>query len=139
MVLIACLLVILSGFLYFESWAEFTHKYLNNIYRRDNHPIYYLMATSLALMNVIVFSLLIPLGSRLNSTLNKSLVFGRNSLSAFTIGNIILNVFYEPITGNEWNILASFSFVAFMFFLLLGYEWFQKIDFWALIKARVNL
>lgn len=133
------LLVLLSVFLYFEKWDQFLNNYLSNTYRRDNHPIYFLLATSLAVINVIVFSLLVPLGSRLSGTVNKSLVFGRNSLSAFTVGNIILNVFYEPITNNEWNILASLFFVAFMFFLLLGYEWASKAKVWSLIKARANL
>jgi hypothetical protein len=100
--LVVLALIVLSNI----SWNDFVKNYFSNTYRYHNHPIYYLIALILALIHVLVFSSLIPLGTQLKPWTKHILVFGRNSLSAFTVGNIILNLIFKQIETYTFNLFA---------------------------------
>ncbi|MGM0579212.1 MAG: OpgC domain-containing protein [Bacteroidota bacterium] len=130
-ILLFALLTITGIFLLTTPWETFTDKYFNNIYRQENHPIYYTVALSLAIIHIIIFSAIIPLGSKLKPWTKHLLLFGRNSLSAFTIGNIILNLIFLRIDHLSFNLLAPLSFILLVYVILFFFEKFDDR-----IKAR---
>jgi hypothetical protein len=97
---------------------NFSENYFDNTYRNQNHPAYYLVSMSLALLTILVISILIPVGIKLKDWTKYLLVFGRNSLSAFTVANILLNLIFLHITDYKFSILAPLSFIIFMYLIL---------------------
>lgn len=134
LITIAILAVPIAIFMFNTPFYEFMENYLSNTYRRETHPIYYLVSCTLALFFVIVFALLVPIGSKLNPKYNHLLVFGRNSLASFTIGNIILNLFYPQIKSYEWNIFASIGFLAVVYIIVFAIEQLEKRQVLTLAK-----
>lgn len=126
LLLLATLVLGILIVLYIVPWNEFVENYFTNTYRRQNHPIYYLVSMSLAVITVLVFSVLVPIGIQLKDWTKHLLVFGRNSLSAFTLGNIILNLIFLHITDYKFNLLAPLSFILIMYFSLFFYERFEN-------------
>lgn len=94
----------------------------DNVYRDHNHPIYYLFSTTLGLTVAFLSSLLIPIGSHISKATHIFLAFGRSSLTAFTAGNIILNLTAKKLALYEWNELAVICFVVGVFLILIFYE-----------------
>jgi hypothetical protein len=94
----------------------------DNIYRDHNHPIYYLFSTTLGLTVAFISSLLIPVGSHISKATHVFLAFGRSSLTAFTVGNIFLNLTARKLALYQWNELAVVAFVIGVFLILLFYE-----------------
>jgi hypothetical protein len=94
----------------------------DNIYRDHNHPIYYLFSTTLGLTVAFLSSLLIPIGSHISKATHTFLAFGRSSLTAFTAGNIFLNLTLLTLLKYQWNELAVVCFVVGDFLILLFYE-----------------
>jgi hypothetical protein len=107
-------------------WHEFIDNYFTNTYRSNNHPIYYLVALILAIIHVLVFSSLIPLNVKLKPWTIHLLVFGRNSLSAFTIGNIILNLIFKKVESYTFNLFAPLLFIIFVYVIIYFYEKFES-------------
>lgn len=126
LIILVVLLVPIIYFVLITPFPELMENYLGNVYRRDTHPIYYLVSTALAIVNVILFAMLIPIGTQLKSVYENFLLFGRNSLSAFTLGNIILNLIFFQIQGVNWSIWASMIYIVFVYGLLYVYEAFEK-------------
>ncbi len=120
--LLGSLILVVIGVIYFLSWDEFVQNYFTNEYRRNNHPVYYLVSMSLAVFTVLVFSIIVPLGIQLKDWTKHLLVFGRNSLSAFTLANIILNLIFLHITDFKFTLLAPILFILLMYFSLFFYE-----------------
>jgi hypothetical protein len=98
------------------------HNHLGNIYRDHNHPIYYLFSTTLGLTVALLSALLIPIGKKVSKGTYTFLAFGRSSLTAFTVGNIILNLIAARIALYHWNFLAPATFVLTVFLILQFYE-----------------
>ncbi|WP_296622211.1 OpgC domain-containing protein [Marivirga sp.] len=121
-ILLLILLTITGFILFITPWGEFLDKYFNNIYRDTNHPIYYSVALSLAVIHIIIFSALIPLGTKLKPWTKHLLLFGRNSLSAFTIANIILNLIFLRIENISFSFLAPLGFILIVYILIFIYE-----------------
>ena len=124
-ILLMILVLGISIYLMFIPWDEFVEKYFSNEFRNSNHPLYYLLSLSLAIILVLFFSTLIPLGIRLKPWTRYLLVFGRNSLSAFTIGNIILNLIHTRIKDYTFNLTVSFAFILLVYFILLFYDKYE--------------
>ncbi|WP_188464742.1 OpgC domain-containing protein [Marivirga lumbricoides] len=119
------LLVIMSGiclYLFSIPFNDFIENYFSNNYRNNNHPLYYLVSLSLAIILILIFSTLIPLGIKLKPWTNHLLVFGRNSLSAFTIGNIILNLIYNEAKDYTFSIVIPLLFIILIYVILFAYE-----------------
>jgi predicted acyltransferase len=123
--LLSLLLLGLAIYLMFTPWSEFIENYFSNTFRNNNHPLYFIVSLSLAIILVLIFSVLIPLGAQLKPWTKHLLVFGRNSLSAFTIGNIILNLIYTKTQSNSYSLIAPFGFILFVYILLFLYENYQ--------------
>lgn len=121
---IMLLLLLGLSFLFLStmSWESFLDNYFSNTFRRENHPIYYTIALSVAVINVIIFSLLIPVSFKLKNKNSKLLVFGRNSLSAFTLANVILNLIYTYTRDGHFNILYPIVFIIVTYILIIFYE-----------------
>jgi hypothetical protein len=143
-ILLVVLLAITGFILFITPWETFIDKYFSNTYRVENHPIYYTVALSLAVIHVIIFSALIPLGANLKPWTRHLLVFGRNSLSAFTIGNIILNLIFKKIEHLSFSLLAPLSFILFVYIILFFYEKFddkkkaKKLSYNNLNKSSIS-
>ncbi len=120
--LLLTLSILLGSILIFIPWKDFVESYFSNSYRYNNNPIYYLVALILAVIHVLVFSTLIPLNTKLKTWTRHLLVFGRNSLSAFTIGNIILNLIFLNIESYSFNLFAPLLFIIFVYSILFFYE-----------------
>jgi hypothetical protein len=97
-------------------------NHTQNIYRDSNHPIYYLFSTTLGLTVALISSFIIPIGSHISKATHTFLAFGRSSLTAFTVGNIFLNLTAVELAKHEWNELAVVGFVVGVFLILLFYE-----------------
>ncbi|HYG19114.1 MAG TPA: OpgC domain-containing protein [Ohtaekwangia sp.] len=99
-----------------------THNHLRNIYRDENNPLYYLFSTTLGLTVAFLSAVLIPIGARISGATHTFMAFGRSSLTAFTAGNIILNLIAARIVHYQWNFLAPMTFVITVFLILQFYE-----------------
>ncbi|MBK6266534.1 OpgC domain-containing protein [Marivirga sp. S37H4] len=124
--LLLILLSLIAVVIYTTPWDELLNNYFTNTYRNNNHPIYYLVALSLAVIHVLFFSSVIPLGIKLKPWTRYLMVFGRNSLSAFTIGNIILNLIFKRIEDYSFNLFAPLLFIFFVYIILFFYEKFES-------------
>ncbi|RAW01340.1 OpgC domain-containing protein [Pseudochryseolinea flava] len=99
------------------------HEYTTNGYRDDNNVIYYIFSTTLGLTVALISSFIIPIGSSISKPIHTFLAFGRSSLTAFTVGNIFLNLTaLTVLVRYSWNELAVAAFVAGVFLILLFYE-----------------
>ncbi len=124
--LLFILLCLLGFVVYATPWNDLLENYFTNKYRYNNHPIYYIVALSLAVIHVLVFSAIIPLGSKLKPWTKHLMVFGRNSLSAFTIGNIILNLIFKRIEDYTFTLFAPLLFILTVYTILFFYERFEN-------------
>lgn len=98
-------------------------QYTTNGYRDDNNVIYYIFSTTLGLIVALVSSFIIPIGSHISKPTHTFLAFGRSSLTAFTVGNIFLNLTALTILNRyQWNEFAVAAFVLGVFLILLFYE-----------------
>jgi hypothetical protein len=98
-------------------------NYTTNLYRDHNNVIYYIFSTTLGLMVALVSSRIIPIGSHISNSTHTFLAFGRSSLTAFTAGNIFLNLTALTILYKyQWNEVAVALFVLGVFLILLFYE-----------------
>ncbi len=122
LILLSILISAIVLFLFDMSWNQFIDNYFSNEFRYNNHPLYYLVSLSLAVILVLLFSTIVPLGVKIKPWTSYLLVFGRNSLSAFTIGNIILNIIYQETRDQTFSILIVIAFIVFVYVLLLIYE-----------------
>ncbi len=125
LILLSVLSIAITIYLLFIPWNEFVENYFSNEFRNNNHPLYYLVSLSLAIILVLIFSTIIPLGIKLKPWTKHLLVFGRNSLSAFTIGNIILNLIYTETKDYTFNLIVPFAFIILVYIILFFYEKYE--------------
>lgn len=120
-----------------EPLKEIREKYTTNFYRDNNNVIYYIFSTTLGLTVALISSYLIPIGSHISKATHTFLAFGRSSLTAFTVCNIILNLTAITILQYyQWNELSIVVFVGGIFIILLFYEHvYPKL---AIVKAIQN-
>jgi hypothetical protein len=105
---------------------DFIENYFDNTYRNQNHPSYYLLSMSLALFTILVFSVLTPIGMKLKSWAKILLVFGRNSLSAYTLANILLNLIFLHLAEYTFSTWTPIAFIMLMYLTIFSYEKFNN-------------
>ncbi|MBL7856261.1 MAG: DUF1624 domain-containing protein [Cyclobacteriaceae bacterium] len=122
LVVIALLAIVLIAVVVLLPVDQLVYNHTHNIFRNQNHPVYYLFSSMLGLLVAILSSLLIPIGKKVSASTDNFLVFGRSSLTAFTAGNIILNLIAGRIATYSWTFWAPLSFVVIVFSILVFYE-----------------
>ncbi len=101
---------------------DIIQNHTHNVYRNMNNPIYYLFSCVLALLVALISSVIIPIGKKINKITFEFLAFGRSSLTAFTVANVVLSLIAVSISRYTWNVSAPILFVTFIFFILQFYE-----------------
>ncbi len=76
------------------SVAEVFDSYTGLVWRRQNHPGYYSLGVMSCGLILIALSWLFPPGKAASPWLERFLLYGRSSLTAFTSGNVML-IFLE--------------------------------------------
>jgi hypothetical protein len=105
-----------------KSESNYIVNYITNVYRYENNPLYYLIGSLCAMMWLLLFSVLFPRQAVLGRYLGWFTVLSRRSLEAFTLGSILLNLFYFMLPTLGWDALGPVLFVILCLVLLLWYE-----------------
>lgn len=120
--ILAVLLVLVAIVFMNIPFEVLKHNHLNNIYRDHNHPIYYLFSATLGLAVALFCAILIPVGAKVSKVTYEYMAFGRSSLTAFTVCNVILSLIVVHVSQYHWNFLAPAAFVVLIFLVLQFYE-----------------
>lgn len=87
-------------------------------YRAQNHPGYYAIGLFLCVCILILLSLLVPLHRSLPEWSAVPMEFGRSSLTAYTLGNVVLNLIPAFVVGTT-AVMAIGMSVGYLVVLLV--------------------
>ncbi|MEM8531875.1 MAG: heparan-alpha-glucosaminide N-acetyltransferase domain-containing protein [Chloroflexota bacterium] len=93
-------------------------------YRAQNHPGYYAIGLFLCMCILIALSFLVPLHRSLPQWSAVPMEFGRSSLTAYTMGNVVLNLLPAFVVGTTvaMAIGMSIGYLIILLVLLHGYN-----------------
>ena len=93
-------------------------------YRAQNHPGYYAIGLFLCVCILILLSLLVPLNRSLSRWSAIPMEFGHSSLTAYTLGNVVLNLIPAFVVGTTaaMAIGMSLGYLVVLLVLLHGYN-----------------
>lgn len=124
----------------YTGGASFIDQYFSNEYRYNSHPVYYICGIFLALVFTTLFALIFPIGSYSKKWMEPLLIFGQQSLDAFTWGNVFLNVFSSQISSYQWNELGPVCFIVLVFIFLHTKSYVEnKKQFKIALFENINL
>ncbi|NOK60154.1 MAG: hypothetical protein GFH27_549291n347 [Chloroflexi bacterium AL-W] len=110
---------IIVGLVVSSSASEVAQNFVTmEAYRAQNHPGYYAIGLFLCMCILILLSLLVPLHHSLPGWSAVPMEFGRSSLTAYTLGNVVLNLTPAFVVGTTAAMAIGIS-IGYLLILLV--------------------